>query len=120
MVLCVCLLCRDPAKKKDEVKAKQREEAKPKLKPTGKREDEGDWETVAKRATGQMTKQVRHCSSWWLIHIHSTYVHVDTVCPVAKHKEKDCSTVLYIHVPLNSEGPCYCDICTGYPSGVVW
>lgn len=54
----VCLyaftcMCRDPAKKKDEVKAK------PKQRVVQKKEDEGEWETVAKRATGQMTKQVR-------------------------------------------------------------
>lgn len=56
VVLCVsvCIyMYRDPAKKKDEVKAK------PKQRVVQKKEDEGEWETVAKRPTGQMTKQVR-------------------------------------------------------------
>ena len=48
---------RDPAKKKDDGKAKQREEMKSK-KAKERKEEEGEWETVVKRPTGQMTKQV--------------------------------------------------------------
>ena len=51
------MLFRDPAKKKDDGKPKQRDEMKSK-KAKERKEDEGEWETVVKRPTGQMTKQV--------------------------------------------------------------
>ena len=60
--VCVCLLCRDYGKAKDMKPRGQKDEAgpKPKGKPKERKEEEeeGEWETVAKKSSGQMTKQV--------------------------------------------------------------
>ena len=65
--------CRDYGKTKPEKTQAKAEPGQKAKKPKEKKEGEGEWETVVKKGSGQMTKQVHT-----FVHVHTLYIQVCT------------------------------------------